>query len=445
MPEPLNYFLPYQIAWIRDESKTAVAEKSRRIGLTYAESYRSVERRLTNATHHYFASRDKESAGEFIEYCKMWARVFGAVAEDLGEQMIDEEKDLRAFVLRFKNNARIVALSSNPEAFRSKGGDVTLDEFAFHRDGRKVLKGANASAKVWGHNVRIISTHNGEGSLFNTIIKSIRDGKRNWGLHRITLEDAAAEGLVEKIKRLDKPDAAERAKFLAEIRDDCIDQSEWDEEYMCVPSSEQSSLLTYDLIGSCEDSRLALCGVEDLGAGKVLYAGFDVGRKKDLSVLWVLEKLGDVFYTRLVLELEKVNYTAQERILNLLMGNPCVKRLCIDSTGIGGMLAERQSDRWGKYRAEAVNFSAPVKSELAMPLRRLFEDKLIRIPQNAAIADDLHKVRKIVTAAGNLRLDADRDDAGHADRFWALALAYHGANDLKLPTPKSRMARPAGM
>jgi hypothetical protein len=37
-----------------------------------------------------------------------------------------------------------------------------------------------------------------------------------------------------------------------------------------------------------------------------------------------------------------------------------------------------------------VNFSAPVKSELAMPLRRLFEDKLVRIPMDDAVREDLH-------------------------------------------------------
>ena len=31
------------------------------------------------------------------------------------------------------------------------------------------------------------------------------------------------------------------------------------------------------------------------------------------------------------------------------------------------------------------------------------------------------------TVAGHPRFDAERGEAGHADRFWALALAYHAA------------------
>jgi phage FluMu gp28-like protein len=77
---------------------------------------------------------------------------------------------------------------------------------------------------------------------------------------------------------------------------------------------------------------------------------------------------------------------------------------------------------------EAVQFTSASKSEIAMPLVRLFQDKLIRVPADSAIREDLHKVRRIVTASGNVRLDAPRDESGHADRFWALALAHHAAD-----------------
>ena len=64
--QSINYFLPYQQAWIDDPAGTAIVEKSRRIGFTYAESYRSVERRVRLATDHLFASRTKETSAEFI-------------------------------------------------------------------------------------------------------------------------------------------------------------------------------------------------------------------------------------------------------------------------------------------------------------------------------------------------------------------------------------------
>ena len=55
-------------------------------------------------------------------------------------------------------------------------------------------------------------------------------------------------------------------------------------------------------------------------------------------------------------------------------------------------------------------------------------------------------MRKVVTAANNIRLDADRDEHGHgpADRFWALALANHAADEFKLPLPPSIARKPMG-
>ena len=99
----LNYFLDYQREWIRDEQPTSIAEKSRRVGLTHAHAYRSVERRVRLGTDEYFASRDKESAGIYIDDVKLFSRLAGVVAEDLGEQIIDEKKNLTAFVVRIRH------------------------------------------------------------------------------------------------------------------------------------------------------------------------------------------------------------------------------------------------------------------------------------------------------------------------------------------------------
>ena len=64
-------------------------------------------------------------------------------------------------------------------------------------------------------------------------------------------------------------------------------------------------------------------------------------------------------------------------------------------------------------------------------LEKRLQDRLVRIPSDPAVREDLHKVRKIVTASHNVRLDAPRDSDGHADRFWAVALAYHASDSAR--------------
>ena len=436
----LNFFLPYQKAWIRDETRTAIVEKSRRIGFTYAEAYRSVERRLKLHSDHIFASRTKETSGEFIEYCKMYAKVFGAVAEDLGEQPIAKDGDLKGMTIRFtikdhKGNViatpRIIALSSNPDAFRGFGGDVTLDEFAFHKKQNAVLKAANASAKIWGHTIRIISTHNGEGSLFNRLILEYNAGKRDrtkWSLHHVTLQQAVDEGLVGKILGAAKDTEDNRLAFIADVRNDCIDETEWSEEYCCIPNTDATAFLNYELIDACRTPGLKL--IEDPAElTGTIYAGHDFSIRHDLAITWASELICDVYWMRMLRVFtgveRKLSY--QEKFLDRLMGNRNVNRLCVDQGGLGEGPAEHLTDRW-KSRVEGVIFTAPRKSSLAIPFKGLFEDRRIRITDDDDLREDLHKTRKVITAGGNVRLSADSDDAGHADRFWAGALMRDAAD-----------------
>ncbi|MBE2245575.1 MAG: hypothetical protein IAE86_22685, partial [Burkholderiaceae bacterium] len=86
-------------------------------------------------------------------------------------------------------------------------------------------------------------------------------------------------------------------------------------------------------------------------------------------------------------------------------------------------------DRFGEHRVEAVTFTPQVKEALAYPLKGAMEDRKVRIPDDAVIRSDLRKVQKQVTAAGNVRFVAESTPDGHADRFWALALALHAGSE----------------
>ncbi len=453
---PFNLLCPYQLAWLRDPAPLAVCEKSRRIGWTWTQALGAVLDRIEGVparSHYYHTSADMTASVEFIQECEGWAAMVNAVAKVTEAKEVIDDDEILTLVMTFANGNKIVAGSSNPKFFRSKGGAVGFDEFDFHRDQRELFKAGHATAMFWGYPMRIWSSVNGQGTFMAQMVQQIEAGTLKGSLHRVTVLDAVEQGIVERIQmrkeRLDHvpaPDAGRRQAWLDELRSTVPDADTWNQEYLCIRSTDATSLLNYDLIRPCEVANLQLHDVTTQlpGAG-ALYAGFDVGRKKDLSVLWVVERVGDVFWTRVLRVFDRVNFTAQEGAINALLANPGVRRLCMDSTGIGLQLSERLQDRWGKYRVEAVSFTAAVKSELAMPLRRLFEDRLIRVPMDDAVREDLHSVRKIITAAGNVRFDADRSDSdGHADRFWSLALAYHAAEDNKRPLPAPLMRKPAG-
>ena len=63
-----KYFLPYQLAWIRDVSRMRFAEKSVRIGWTYADAFKNVRKRIREKNRDYlFATKDQASAIEYLQ------------------------------------------------------------------------------------------------------------------------------------------------------------------------------------------------------------------------------------------------------------------------------------------------------------------------------------------------------------------------------------------
>ena len=113
-------------------------------------------------------------------------------------------------------------------------------------------------------------------------------------------------------------------------------------------------------------------------------------------------------------------------------GQPLVRRAAIDATGIGAMLAETLAEEFGP-RVEPVTFTAAIKENLAYRTRRRMEKQLSLLPDTRDVRRAFSAVKRVVTASGNLRFDAARTAAGHADEFWAKALADLAAESEPAP------------
>jgi phage FluMu gp28-like protein len=419
-----GYFLPYQIRWIQDQSRLKIAEKSRRVGWTYVQSYEDVKDavRADEPMDVWFSSADMSAAREYIRYCEQWTRVFKVAAESLGEMVIDREDDIKAFVIEFASGKRIHALSSNPTGFRSKGGKVILDEFAKHQQQDELWQAAMPSI-TWGFPLRIISTYNGKSNRYYRMVEDARRGNR-WSLHCTNVVQAVDEGLADKILKR-KLTPQERQDWLDELRENAGDEETWQQEYMCNPVDEATAWLSWDLITGCVDKA---AGIPKLYEGGLCYVGMDIARRRNLTVIWVNEALGDVLWCREVISLKNATFKEQDAKLDEVMRRYKVAKLCIDQGGMGERSTEEYIDLYGHYRTEGIIFSAPIKQVLAVEGKQRFEDRLIRIPDDKAVKDAHHAVRKFTTVAGNPRFDADdSSEVGHADEFWANMLSIHAA------------------
>jgi phage FluMu gp28-like protein len=434
MNDALKYFLPYQRSWILDPSPLKIFQKSRQIGISFTDAYHSVRTASlqTSRLDVYISSRDRFQAKLYIEDCKHWANILHELILDLGEVMLDPDND-SAFAIQFANGRRIYSLSSNPNALAGKRGHVKLDEFALHQDQRLLYRVAKP-VTTWGGTLSIFSTHRGPATLFNQLITEIDHGGNpmGWSLHSVTLEKAVSQGLVEKINQ--KTGGKEsRAAFLARIRAECIDEEQWLQEYCCIPADESAAFISHDMINACEDPHVQLLTFAQLQTHlqtkppsvPQLYLGCDVARKQNLAVIYLSEKIGDVLWDRMRIELHNRPFSELEFELYRLLALPQLKRACIDATGMGIQLAERAHQRFG-WKVEPVNFTATVKEDLAFALRAAFEDIKLRIVRDPKLRADLRGIKKEVTPAGHIRFVGDSEDS-HCDRTWALALCHYAA------------------
>ena len=427
-----KFFLPYQAKWIKDNSRLKLMEKSRQIGISWSTAYRmAAETSKTGARYDTWASsRDDIQARLLLDDVKNFATILNTGATDLGECIIDDERKLRAHVLEFTNHRRVNSMSSNPNAQAGKRGSRVLDEFGLHPDPR-LLYAIAYPGITWGGSLEIVSTHRGTANFFNSLVEEIKHkgNPKGFSLHTVTLQDALDQGFLAKLKAKlpqdDERQAMDDAAYFDFIRRGCPDEETFQQEYMCKPSDDKAAFLTYDEIAACCYRADDAWELPDAALAKSeCYLGMDVARVGDFTVFWLIERIAGMFFTRRIQCERNASFDAQEKILYGLMDMPCIRRCCIDASGLGMQLAERAVKRYGA-RAEAVTFTPSVKEALAYPLRAAFVDKGIRVPQDKLIETDLRSVKKELTAAGNVRFVADRGPGGHADRFWALALAIH--------------------
>jgi phage FluMu gp28-like protein len=318
------------------------------------------------------------------------------------------------------NGARIIGLPANPETARGYSGNIILDEFSLHKDSTEIWRALFPTISR-GYKIRVVSTPKGLGNKFHSLCTS----DNNYSKHIVDIYTAVADGAPLDID---------------ELKEGIDDDEAWQQEYEVLFIDDSATLLSYDLITGCTDPKLpGEIEYENFDINTFspkitghLYNGVDIGRKHDRTVFFCNELLGDVFWNRFSVILNKIKFREQQALLSRTIRKFGITRTCIDKGGIGAQLAEDTIDEF-PGRVEGVDFTNAVKGDLAVRTLRIFQDKRIRIPVDKKLRDDLHSVKKTTTSAGNIRYDAERTKEGHADRFWALALSLMASEEGVVP------------
>ena len=356
---------------------------------------------------------------------------------------VDEDKiRITQTTVELTNGTRVIGRPANPRTARGFSANLTLDEFAMHKDSDEIWGAAYPS--ISSNNalrLKVASTPLGKKGKFYSICmeKSLAEGGV-WSDHTLTIHDAIRQGLAVNAD---------------ELKAGLGDDQRWDQEYLVLFVDEASAFLTYDMIRACEHeglkvlTRIALRDDQqhdddaiaamldwrklvDLAAYQngELYLGVDIGRRRDLTCPWLLEKVGDVLWPRAVIELYNVPFRHQQALLAALIGELGVGRTCIDETGVGMMLAENLQHEFGENRVEPIYFTEQSKGRLAEGLRPRVQDVKVRVPVDVRVREDLHGIAKLEGAGGHARYMGEKSGSSgaiHPDHFWGLALGVNAA------------------
>jgi phage FluMu gp28-like protein len=436
---PPPVLLAPQKAWVEDHSPFKLGEKSRRIGLTWAEAADNVlAAAAEDGSNVFYIGPTQDMAEEYIDACGMWARAFNYAASEIEEGIFDDTdeggdtKHIKTYKISFPGSRkRIVALSSRPTNLRGKQGVIVIDEAAFHPDLKGLLKAAMAML-LWGDKVHVLSTHNGVDNYFNELIQEARAGKRKGSVHRITFREAVAAGLYQRVclRRGIEWTAEGEAVWVKDAYDFYADDA--DEELDVVPSQSGGAFLTMALI----EARMMGAGRPNTpivrGKWKAEFAltpewerrveierwceeelrphldaletdlrhsfGQDFGRVSDLTSVDVLAEGGDlVRRVKLHVELSNCPFRQQEQILTYIVSRlPRFTSGVMDAGGNGAALAEYMADEFGSTKIEQLKLSEQFYIEQMPRFKAALQDAtLADLPRDREIRDDLRALRVI--------------------------------------------------
>lgn len=463
-----DVLLPYQKKWLEDKAPVKVVEKSRRIGLTWAQALDDVLQAATSGRDGMdvlYISFNQDMTREYIDTCAEWAKKLQIVAGKVNEDVFrdGDEREIKAFRIDFASGHKILALSNRPSNLRGKQGRVVIDEAAFVEDLPELLKAALALL-MWGGQVIVVSTHNGADNPFNELIQDVRGGNLPYSLHRITLDDALAGGLYRRICRVTKeewtPEAEDawRADLVKTYGDGA------DEELFCIPRQSSGAYLTTAMIEACMSEDVPLLTwtppapdfvdwpelvaatytkgwfqehlaplLAALPTDCAHFAGEDFGRSGDLSVFIPATETRDLrLVPPFVLELRDCPHRTQKQLLfAILDALPRFSGVSLDARGNGSALAEAARQEYGPDRVREVMISEAWYRETMPKLKARFEDKTLVLPKRAEILSDFRLLR-VVRGVARVPETRTTDKTGnrHGDAAVAAAMLVDAREQL---------------
>ena len=179
--------LPYQRRWFLDRSRFKIGMFARQTGKTFTTALEVVEDCLcaeaakSRSRWVWLSSGERQAHEAMEEAIKPHCRTYGAVFEAL--EYVWEQR-YKAVEIVFPGGSRVTALPANPDTARGYSANVVLDEFATHKDSRKIWGALFPVVSRSDLKLRVISTPKGKGNKFYDLMTG---QDRIWSRHVVDI------------------------------------------------------------------------------------------------------------------------------------------------------------------------------------------------------------------------------------------------------------------
>lgn len=457
----------WQDDFIRNRNRYICLLKSRQTGFSFVVAIKGLVKALDPARTQYtkqFVSYNEEDAQEKIRYARQF---YDSIPNRYKKKLVHQTATMLEFEdVGSKTTSRLISLPCRPP--RGKNGDVCLDEFAIYlpRLSKEIYTAASFCTLRRGC-IEVGSTPLGTIGKFYEICTD-RENYPNfdryfvpWWYAKVMCKDV--RGAVQCAKEMETAERVERFgtdRLISLFQNSTLE--DFQQECECVFIDSSASYISLELIYANTPGRRE----EDIPAniendedyinakrdveihcfrnaddlilnyspekyGSPLFMGLDIGRTSDATVFYIIGRINGKKRSVLRHEMRNADFDAQTAVLNKLMENLPIFRCCIDDGGIGRNLAENAHKRYGE-RVELYHFDLQSKEVLAMGVRTGLERREYELDNDRDFHAQIHSIKRTPSSGGSFRYDAERNEKGHADSFWAWALASYATDGKKI-------------
>jgi len=453
-------FDPWQVYFLKDQRKFIILLKGRQEGFSFAVAAKKfIELQSPDVVNQtvQFVSYNLADAVDKIRYISILAH---SMSEKNRKKIASETKtSIEFYDKNGKTTSRLISIACRPP--RGKPGDVVLDEAAIYGSSKsKLIYTAALPSITRGGTITIGSTPLGMVGIFYEIYSN----KKNYPeYNRYTVPWWQSTVLCKNILKargagIAEMDTEDRVRLWGKkiLRQElaALDIQSFQQEYECVFIDSAESYIPLDLIyantpGMREGDRILaleegegenpedklevhafktadelLVGYNPAIHGDRLFLGYDVARRRDAAVIFVIGQMPNG-KKKSVANIEMINkpFEFQRNQVRKIMRRLPVYRGCIDQKGIGEDTTETLQNEFTATVLEGCMFTPAEKEEMAMGVKQGLERQDFLLQNDNKFHRQIHSIKRLPSPGGNVRYDSERDDDGHADSFWAWALA----------------------